>query len=311
MALRPDDHEGPPSVASRAVKRLTKLTAGTLAGLLVASGGGLLSSAWRFAPDGHAPVTPLRYGGVETVSAHGAPAGDRRLLAHDPAGDGRVVQVFGDTERATRIAVVVPGSGQRLDNFAYSAVHPGTVPRSNAHDLWAELRRQDPGAHVAVVAWLGYDTPEAVDRMAVRSERAEAGARDLARLVRTLSARGARITLIGHSYGSVVAGLAARHAPVAEVVALASPGLDADHAAELGGARVWAARTDDDPIRFVPNVRVRGYGHGADPVDPEFGAIRFLTGATAGHDDYYAPHGESLANMARIVLGRTAEVTRW
>lgn len=301
------------------MKRLTKLKAGALAGVIVASGGGLLSTAWRLAPDTHAPPAPLRYGEVVAIADRtepvasgrtGSPAG-RHLLAYDPAGDGRVVEAFGDTARATRIAIVVPGSGQRLANFGYSAEHPGTVPRSNARDLWAELRRQDPAAHVAVVAWLGYDTPEAVDRMAARSERAEAGAADLARLVRTLSARGARITLIGHSYGSVVAAHAARLAPVAEVVALASPGMDATHAAELGGARVWAARTDDDPIRFVPNVRVRGYGHGADPVDPEFGATRFRTGETAGHDDYYAQDGESLANMARIVLGRTAKVTRW
>jgi hypothetical protein len=56
-------------------------------------------------------------------------------------------------------------------------------------------------------------------------------------------------------------------------------------------------------------VRVGGLGHGVDPVSAGFGASVFDTGSITGHDQYYAPGSESLANLARIVLGRTDEVT--
>jgi hypothetical protein len=74
-------------------------------------------------------------------------------------------------------------------------------------------------------------------------------------------------------------------------------------------ARVWAARSPGDTIAYVPHLRVWRYGHGGDPVAPGFGAQVFRTGATHGHGGYYAPGGESLINLARIALARTAEVT--
>jgi hypothetical protein len=76
------------------------------------------------------------------------------------------------------------------------------------------------------------------------------------------------------------------------------------------GARVWAARTADDPIRFTPYVRLAGLGHGTDPTAARFGARVFHTEPATGHDGYLAAGTGSLTNVARIVLGRTQEVTR-
>ncbi|MBK6019539.1 hypothetical protein JHN45_52020, partial [Streptomyces sp. MBT53] len=43
-------------------------------------------------------------------------------------------------------------------------------------------------------------------------------------------------------------------------------------------------------------------------VSPEFGARVFAAG-DGGHSDYFSPGSASLANLARIVLGETTEVT--
>jgi hypothetical protein len=44
-------------------------------------------------------------------------------------------------------------------------------------------------------------------------------------------------------------------------------------------------------------------------VSPSFGARVFAAGP-GGHSDYFRPGSVSLANIARIVLGATSEVTR-
>jgi hypothetical protein len=243
----------------------------------------------------------LRY----AANAHASGEPHRQLLGYDPRGDGHAIEVLGDLESARHIAVIVPGSGWRLDNLLADGperAHPARAAKALRDQL-------DPAADVAMVLWVGYDTPEAVDRQAARSERAMAGAPRLARLLDALPAH-AHVTVLCHSYGAVVCGLAAPQRPVGDVVALAAPGMDVDSAAHVPIARrVWAARTAGDHIRFVPSVRVGGYGHRADPVDSDFGARVFRTGNADGHDGYYRPGSESLANLARIVVGDTAEVT--
>jgi hypothetical protein len=176
--------------------------------------------------------------------------------------------------------------------------------------LRGEVRRLDPAARVAVVVWLGYDAPEGIDRQVMRSERAAAGALALTRFVEGLPPA-PRVSLLCHNYGAVVCGRAlAAGARAGQVVALAAPGMGTRSAGELGAsARVWAARIVDDPIRFAPDVRVGGFGHGADPATPGFGARIFETGTASGHDGYYTPATESLDNLARIVLFRIPEVT--
>ena len=86
----------------------------------------------------------------------------RQLLEFDPRGQGRVVEVVGDLARADRIAVMVPGSHSRLDTF--DRPHgPGGAARAQI----GQIRAVDPDATVAVVAWLGYDTPQGFGPQAI------------------------------------------------------------------------------------------------------------------------------------------------
>src|SRR6187455_1294383 len=133
----------------------------------------------------------------------------RQLLAFDPRGNGRIVEVFGDLGVADRIAVLVPGVGNRADNFNTGL---GDVrdraPAVQARALYDAARAAAPGQHVAVIAWLGYDVPQGVGRSAAREELARAGATSLDRFAKDLATMrpDAGVTVIGHSYGSVVAG---------------------------------------------------------------------------------------------------------
>ncbi|WP_221321265.1 alpha/beta hydrolase [Actinoplanes sp. L3-i22] len=250
-----------------------------------------------------APVE-LRYAANERAmraSGFDHPAGD--YLLFDPRGRGRIAQVFGDLATARRIVVLVPGMSNRLANF-WTGVG-GRSYRSTALQA-ADLQRA-AGSGVAVIAWLGYDTPQGVAEGA-RDGLARAGAAALIRLVDGLLAvrPEATVALFGHSYGSTVIGRAAARLParVTDIAVFASPGMGVDRAADLGtGARIWAGQSARDWVRWVPAVRVAGLGHGARPTAAGFGARVFATADVPDHDHYLAPGTDSLAALAAIAGG--------
>src|SRR3954471_12855663 len=154
----------------------------------------------------------------------------RHFLFFDPAGDGRTAEVFGDLSTATRIAVLVPGVDTTLADFdrglgGVARRAPGVQGRT----LYEQLSKRD--RDVAVISWLGYDPPDGLGPAAATEGRARAGARRLTTFVRDVLHQrpDVTITLIGHSYGSLVVGLAAPDLPeVADVVVLGAPGIGAD-----------------------------------------------------------------------------------
>jgi hypothetical protein len=224
----------------------------------------------------------------------------RTLLEFDPRGDGRAVEVIGNLARADRIAVVVPGSHTTLDTFDRNR-----GPGGGARALAEELAAVDPGTRVATVAWLGYDTPQGISPKGITDGLAQAGADALRTTVATLRSvnPSAPISLLCHSYGSVVCAYAAGDLPVAELAFYGSPGVAAGSVADLATpARVWAGRAADDWVRYVPSVRLAGLGFGTDPVAPEFGARVFAAG-DGGHGDYHLRGSEPLHNLALIALG--------
>jgi pimeloyl-ACP methyl ester carboxylesterase len=292
---------------------------------------------------GNSARTPLatRYADNRAAMlAYGAPyagwaTGDRQFLLFDPRGDGLVAEVFGDLSTADRIAVLVPGVDTRGTNFVTGLGGVAErAPATQAANLYQTLTNQPAtdqpatgtggqaagqvgggGARVAVVAWLGYFTPHGVGRDAAREELARAGAVALDRFLGTLTHQrpSAGITLIGHSYGSVVIGLAAPHLPrqVTDLVAIGSPGMGVDSAADLHtAARVWAGLSPADWIRWVPGVEFLGVGHDTQPADPSFGARPFATTGVTNHDRYLSPGTASLTNIAAITLDHDNEVTR-
>lgn len=224
------------------------------------------------------------------------------VLADDPAADGRRVEVVGDLAIADRVAVLVPGASHDVELFPTA---DGVLGQARA--LADGMRADDPDAAVAVVAWLGYDTAERMDLEVARSDRAVHGAGELARFSTVLDdllPDGARTTWVCHSYGTVVCGRALRDPVTVDpdaVVLLASPGADAATADDLDtAAMLWAARTPDDPIRFVPHVRVLGLGHDTDPLDPDFGATAVDLGAARGHSGYYT-HPDAIDVLSSLV----------
>ncbi|GIG59977.1 hypothetical protein Lfu02_43490 [Longispora fulva] len=223
-------------------------------------------------------------------------APDRQFLFFDGRDGGRSAEVFGDLATADRIAVLVPGSDTSVDQY---------------RRLWngASALHQELGPRSAVVAWLGYRTPAMVSLAALTAGRATDAAPLLRRFVGEVAAArpDARISVLGHSYGSVVCALAAPDLPVADIVLYGSPGTGLTSAAALRTrATVWAGRAAADGISRVPHVRVRlpfvTLGFGTDPVSREFGARVFAAG-DGGHSDYLRPGSAALRAIARIVSG--------
>jgi hypothetical protein len=229
------------------------------------------------------------------------------FLDFDAAGPGLAVEVFGDLATATRVAILVPGSDTSLATFDSR----GTAsPEGGARALAAEARKLDPGARLAVIAWLGYQTPSTLSPAVMTSGDAGQGADALRPFVDDLVRHGHQVALICHSYGSVVCGLAAPHLPVTDIAVLGSPGMDASSVRALHTtARVWAGRSAGDWIRHVPHVHFLGLGFGQDPMSPAFGARIFGCGG-GGHSGYFQPGSIALRNLANIALGDPAGVTR-
>ena len=260
-------------------------------------------------------------------------AEDRQILLFDPRGDGRVAEVFGDLDQAGFVAVVVPGITNDIDNFGPL---DGGGFRANAEQLYEEAARLEPD--VATIAWLGYDTPDGAD--AALTGAAEDGHRHLIAFTKGLAAATPEphLTVIGHSYGSLVTGMAAGAGmAVDDVVFVGSPGTSLDRASEAiieSGGRVWAGLACQDPIgagidplpdspwEFVlgpfgsyawdslgkGDYATEDQWHGRNPVHDSFDAIEFTTDGASGHSQYFAAGTESLANLARIIAGLDSAV---
>lgn len=170
----------------------------------------------------------------------------------DGAGDGRAVVVIGDLAEASSIAVLVPGVGTTLSGL--------NDELERARNLAAAA-----GPATAVIVWADYDAPGWIGSpsMAAASAAAPALAEFLDRLP-----SGPRLTVIGHSYGSLVAATALADGGSADaLVVLGSPGLGVDRATELVGAgEVYAVRAPGDLIGAL------GAFGGVDPALPSFGA---------------------------------------
>lgn len=235
---------------------------------------------------------------------------ERRILAFNPAGAGRVAEVFGDLRHAERVSVVVPGVDTDLLTFQRSE-RRHTAPVGMATSLYEAQRQADPATRTAVVAWADYTAPSGLGMDAATAMRAEDGADRLDAMVRGLPGL-APVSLFCHSYGSVVCGLAARDLPerVSDIAVAGSPGMRVEHASQLRTtARVWAMRDADDWIRDVPHLELGGLGHGADPMADGFGARLLSARDAKGHAGYFVPGTDSLRNFAGIGVGAYTAVS--
>ena len=254
----------------------------------------------------------------------------RTYLRADDRGDGRRVEVIGDLPSAAHVVILIPGMTNAVDNYE-------TQLRPKAMALFDAMQSEAPaGTGVCVIAWLGYNTPDGgpsglVDAAASRAARS--GAEQLRADLALLRSNGLRahVTVVGHSYGSVVAGRAMRDdgdgpLPVDDVVVVGSPGMDAGSRRALGsaGVRLWAGKTTAGGVPAILHppggdvlwladraVRVMRGGdpvpmapvHGPDPAPPVFGAAPLPTDGR-GHSDYFSRGSRSLRSIARVAVGR-------
>lgn len=225
--------------------------------------------------------------------------------------DGLAVEVAGDPATAATVVVLVPGVDTTAANFdrGLGGVQR-RAPAWQARQLAARAAALRPAGAgpVAVVAWLGYHPPRGIRLAAVREDAAATGAAALLRFLRDVPAP--RLVLVGHSYGSTVIGRAAATLDaglggrVTDIVALGSPGMAADRAADLRTtARIWAGTATGDWTRRLPGIRVLGAGHGTHPGDPAFGALPLPVDGVTGHDGYFVPGTGSLDALAAIANG--------
>lgn len=218
----------------------------------------------------------------------------RRLLFVDPV-RGLAAEVVGDLAEADHLAVVVPGMGNSLRRL--------DVVTAKAQALVAAAARLHPPARLAAVAWLGYPSPGLPE--VVLDDAASAAAPHLARLAAGLevAAPCATRTVVGHSYGSLVAGRALGAGLDVDAVALTgSPGLGAARASDLGPTPLYVLRAPGDVVSWSERF-------GPDPSDPDFGATRLATGSAIGHAGYFEAGTDALENLALVAVGRAAQAS--
>lgn len=259
----------------------------------------------RLSPEGRADAQH-RVDRFRSMLAEG-----RHFLAFDPSGRGQAAEVFGDLDRAERVSVVVPGVDTNLLTLERTGSKTNAAPVGMAKSLYAAEHSAHPGVRTAVIAWADYVAPVGIGIDSALGNLAERGAVRLDALVTSLPGT-APVSLFCHSYGSVLCGVAADELPgrVTDIAVAGSPGMRVDNAGQLHTrANVWAMRDHGDWIKDVPNLEVGGLGHGADPVDPDFGARIASAGDAIGHSGYFEPGTESLGNFASIGAGDYASVT--
>ena len=244
------------------------------------------------APIGTRRIVDPATGRQRAVDVH------RQFLTFDPAGAGRMVEVRGDLARAKQVAVVVPGMLNGIRTFGHLVAETDAV------------RNAAGPRDTAAVTWLGYRSPQGVDATGTGSARTgAAGLREFRAGLDQQIRPDARVSVVAHSYGTVVtAGALRQGTRFDNAVLLGSPGLapDVRSAADLGaaGTRLFTARAPGDYVSYTQ-------WHGRDPASfPD--AVRMATaGGTSvtGHLGYLRPDSESLRNVGRVVGGRPGAVT--
>lgn len=249
------------------------------------------------------------------------PAGPRGYLLH--LDHDRLVLASGDPDAAANVLTHVPGMTADLASYARELGRAETVA--------ARATELDPATATSAVLWLDYDAPGFVHEAAGR-DRALAGAPALRQFQEGLRAthdgEAARLTVLGHSYGSLVVGSAAQSPGLAAdaVVLVGSPGAGVEHATDLAVPSVYAMSSLTDAVQYATPAPVGllkdlalnevagpllAFGlpedelwHGHNPADPDFGARVVPSQPDAGHSGYWDPGRPALDGLASVTLGR-------
>ncbi|MER6571900.1 alpha/beta hydrolase [Streptomyces sp. NPDC001093] len=250
------------------------------------------------------------------------------LLGFDDKNNGRAIVSIGNPDTADNVVTYVPGTGTTLSGI------DGDIHRAELLQDRASLI--DPTHTTASIMWLGYDAPQDLLGDATDAKYADAAREPLSNFltgVDTAHHGSVNSTVLGHSYGTLVAGETMRDhpdLPVDNAILVGSPGVGANHAKDLhiGADHVWAATAKHDLVNLAPPpagtlapLNPMAYWrlfndhsimYGNDPTSDEFGGQTFhvADGELPGTDGFMPAHsqyweGDSLNNMAKIVTGGT------
>jgi hypothetical protein len=263
-----------------------------------------------------ARLTMLQQVALALTPGRGGDDTGRQLVSLDTVFPGRAAISVGDLDTASNVSVMVPGMLYTVSNqIAYWTDHAAALHSEQGFWTSALATTTSRPESSAVVAWMGYRTPDLTNVASL--DLARAGAVHLEETVAGLDAvrdrDRPRLTILAHSYGSTTATIALSSGRMRAdaLVALGSPGSVVKTAADLDVTRgsVYAAAAALDPVA--------GLGFfGKDPGASLFGSTllsvaastdpfteQHLTG-TWTHNNYFDPGSRSMRNLALIGIGR-------
>lgn len=245
------------------------------------------------------------------------------LLGFDLEGNGHAILANGNPDSADNTAVYVPGTKAKLPGAG------GDIGRMTR--MWKEANGMSPGESTSTITWIGYDAPQDIVTDSPRPSYAYRAAPTLNNFLDGLqTAQGgpdaSHTTVIGHSYGTTVIGVAAKehHIGADDIVVAGSPGMLVGDASDLGVGKkhVWSEAAGSDPVPYIGRGFLGGWKWGVDtyhgvpydagyiqtiPSDEAFGAHR-MDVDTGGHSGYWDEGSKSLKNQAAVVVGRYDKV---
>lgn len=222
--------------------------------------------------------------------------------------------ILGHPKTAKHVITYVPGVLSTTPDG-----HKRQIERIKALKDAADAKAKAAGKKedTAFVLW-GYRAPKSLEGGAIRNYGV-ATAKRLKEYQDKLRAQNpdAHITVVGHSYGSFVSGLASsRHGMKPDdLVLIGSPGVNAEHVSELAVPpdHVWVGAESRDGVTYTSTR----YGLGPNPAHPEFGARLFASEHPQkgeymfrhAHSTYFRSQSQAIPNMAAIFTGDYGAVT--
>lgn len=208
---------------------------------------------------------------------------DSHLLFIDkPADPSQMIPAatsIGDPFKADHVSVTVPGVSSTTRGAIATMTREAYGLRQEAQDVAAKVGES---TNVSTIAWVGYQPPPVITSSDTLSDGlAQAGAPKLESFLQNLDAASRNpnhsVALFGHSYGSLVSGIALSHGAssvVDNAVLYGSPGFEATSPAKLGmnDHNFFVMSTPDDPIRPVGAIApLHGWGSDPNEVIHQFG----------------------------------------
>ena len=236
-----------------------------------------------------------------------------QVLYYDPT-TGQVAVVYGNLTGATHVAIVLDGTNSGGPSFVQGAEKKALAIESQAC--------LSPVA-CSTTATIAYDygppgspVSAVTDNQGV-AHRAASELIGLTSMVRGDAPRAA-LTAIGHSYGSLVVGIALRQGlNVDNAIFTGSSGEDVNNVAGFNThARVFNALAADDNASQIATCAFKTFAnpyatcgeyedfYGRLPSDPTFGAAQLDVTGAHGHNEYYLQGSQSLYSITGVVTGR-------